>query len=147
MHLRQAKLSDENAVLSLAIESVSRDPLPVTISRAAMSETFRELVGRPQHFCWVATVDGEIVGAVVAQTAFGFWFERQQSSVLLYYSRVTGASLALLREYMRWLKARPVIKLAVLELEPSADPRLAKVLRRLGFQRESMNLTYVRTKQ
>jgi hypothetical protein len=32
----------------------------------------------------------------------------------------------------------------VLELEPNADPRLVKFLKRVGFERESLNLSYVR---
>jgi len=74
-----------------------------------------------------------------------FWFKKLSCSVLLYYSRVPGAGLPLMREFARWVKSRSAIKVAVLELEPGADPRLIKFLRRVGFTRESQNLSYVRS--
>ena len=64
--------------------------------------------------------------------------------MLLYYSRVPGAGIPLLREFAKWVKSRSAIKVAVLELEPNADPRLVKFLKRVGFERESLNLSYVR---
>lgn len=141
---RPATAADADAIVSLGVESVSRDPLPVTIDRQAMRETFLSLVGKPAHFCRVAEVDGEVVAGVVACTQQGFWFTRQQCSVLLFYSRRPGAGLPLLREFARWVQSRPVIKLAVVELEPGVDPRIASAFKRLGFSRESTNLTYVR---
>lgn len=142
---RLATPADADAIVSLGVESVSRDPLPVTIDKAAMRDTFLSLVGRPMHFCWVSEVDGVVVAGVVACSQQGFWFNRQQCSVLLFYSRTPGAGLPLLREFARWVRSRPVIKLAVVELEPGVDRRIVKAFRRLGFTRESMNLTYVRS--
>lgn len=144
MIFRPAKLSDRHEVIDLAVESVSRDPLPVTISRSSMLETFDGLVGKPAHFAWVAEQDGKVVAAVLAESSYGFWFERQQCSVLMYYTRVPGACMPLLRQFARWVQSRPVIKLAVFELEPNADPRLKKALARLGFGRQSTNMVYVR---
>lgn len=144
MKFRPARASDAEAIVSLGVESVSRDPLPVTVDRRAMRETFLSLVGQPAHFAWVAEQDDQVVAGVVACTQQGFWFTRQQCSVLLFYSRVANAGLPLLREFARWVKGRPVIKLAVVELEPSMDPRILRAFKRLGFRRESLNLTYVR---
>jgi len=141
---RPAKHSDADVILDLAVESVQRDPLPVTISRAAMRDTFDAVVGKPNHFAWVAEVDGQVVACVAAQCGFGFWFERQQCSVILYFGRVAGSVAPLLVKLARWIKSRPVIRLAVIELEPNAAPSLVRLMRRLGFARESCNLTYVR---
>ena len=74
-----------------------------------------------------------------------FWFTKLQCSVLLYYTRVAGAGLPLIREFAKWVKSRPAIKLAVIELEPGVDPRLIQFFKRVGFARESVNLTYVRS--
>lgn len=141
---RPARPTDELGVVDLAVESVSRDPLPVRVSISAMRETIREVVGKPAHFAWVAEQDGKIVASVIAQSSYGFWFERQQCSVLLYYTRVAGAGLPLIRQFARWVKSRPVIKIAVFELEPNADPRLVRLLQRIGFGRMSTNMAYVR---
>ena len=142
--VRRAVSRDIPALIELAVESVSRDPLPLKISRSAMRETLEGVIGKPAHFCWVSEVDGKVVAGVAACSSVGFWFERQQCSVLLYYTRVKGAGMPLLREFARWVKSRPVIKVAVLELEPGVDPRLVSALKRMGFQRESLNLSYLR---
>ena len=85
-----------------------------------------------------------MVGAVAAVSQTSFWFQRNQCSVLLYYTRVPGEGLKLLREFARWVKSRPAIKVAVMELEPETDPRLAKFMARQGFDRRSETISYVR---
>lgn len=140
---RKATPADIPAIVEIAVASVSVDPLPVKINRQAMADTVREGLN-PAHFVWVTEVDGKVVAAVVAHVAPSFWFDRLSCSVLLYYTLVPGAGIGLLREFARWVKSRSAIKLAIFELEPSADPRLVKFLKRLGFARESNNVTYVR---
>lgn len=145
MMYRKAKLEDIPAIVEIAVESVSHDPLPVKVSREAMAETATALL-TPAHFMWVAEDDdGKVVAAVAACVQPGFWFERLQCSVLLYYTRVPGAGLKLLREFAKWVQSRSAIKLAVIELEPNADPRLVKFFKKIGFARESTNLTFVRS--
>jgi len=144
VRFRRATVADIPALVDLAVESVSRDPIPVTISKPAMIDMLHGIIGKPAHFCWVSEQDGKVVGGVAAQTGYGFWFERQQCSVILYYTRVAGGCMPLLREFARWVKSRPVIKVAVFELEPSTDPRLERALARLGFGRRSTNMVYVR---
>lgn len=140
---RRAKLEDIPAIVDIAVESVLRDPLPVKINRDAMADTARTCLN-PAHFMWVAEQDGKVVASVAACVQTGFWFEKLQCSVLLYYTRVPGAAVPLLREFAKWVKSRSAIKLAIFELEPNADPRLVKFLNRLGFARESTNVCYVR---
>lgn len=142
--VRRATLTDVPAIVEIAVESVSRDPLPVKIDRQAMADMAQKCLN-PAHFLWVAEKDGKVVAAVAAHVGPGFWFQRLQASVLLYYTTVPGCGLPLLREFARWVKSRPAIKLAIFELEPGVDSRLIKFLKRLGFNRESQNLTYVRS--
>lgn len=141
---RKAKLEDIQAIVEIAEESVSRDPLPVKINREAMADTARTCLN-PAHFMWVAEQDGKVVASVAACVQESFWYHKLQCSVLLYYTRVPGAGVLLLREFAKWVKSRSAIKVAVLELEPGADPRLVKFLKRLGFARESVSLSYVRS--
>jgi hypothetical protein len=143
MIYRRATQADIPAIVDIAVESVSRDPLPVKIDRNAMADTARTLLN-PAHFMWVAEQAGRVVAAVAACVQPGFWFEKLQCSVLLYYTRVPMAGVGLLRRFAEWVKSRPGIKLAIIELEPDADPRLVRYLKRLGFARESLNLSYVR---
>lgn len=141
---RKAKLEDVPAIVDIAVESVSRDPLPVRINREAMADTARTCLN-PAHFMWVAEQDGKVVASVAACVQPSFWFDKLQCSVLLYYTRVPGGGLPLLREFAKWVKSRSVIKVAVIEFEPGVDPRLVKFMNRLGFSRESLNLSYVRS--
>lgn len=144
MIYRKAKLQDLPAVIELAIISVSNDPLPVKIDREAMENTGKVLLN-PAHFAWVAEdEDGKIVAAFAACVQKSFWFERMQCSVLLFYTIVKGAGIQLIREFAKWIKSRSGIKLAIISLEPGVDERLVKFFKRVGFSRESLNLTYVR---
>lgn len=143
--VRRATLADIPAIIDLSVESVLRDPLPVVIDRDAMRQMANQVIPSQAHFCWVTEVDGKVQACVAAMVQPGFWFKRVQASVLLYYSRERGAGLPLLREFARWVKSRPGIKIAVFELEPGCDPRLVRALHRLGFSRASMNVSYVRS--
>lgn len=140
---RKARIDDIPAIVDIAVESVSRNPLPVKLDRQAMAATARTCMN-PAHFVWVSEQEGRVVAAMGACVQPSFWFERLQCSVLLYYSRVPGAGMPLIRQFARWVRSRPAIKVAVLELEPDADPRLVKFLKRVGFDRESTNLSYIR---
>lgn len=144
MIFRKATPADINAIVDIAIESVSHDPLPVKINRDAMADTARTCLN-PAHFMWVAEKDGVVVAAVAACVQQSFWFHKMQCSVLLYYTRVAGAGVPLMREFAKWVKSRSGIKMAIIELEPGADQRLVKFFKRLGFARESTNLTYLRS--
>jgi hypothetical protein len=144
MIYRRAKLDDVPAIVELAVISVSNDPLPVKIDKLSMADTAKVCLN-PAHFLWVAEdEDGKIVAAFAACVQKSFWFDRMQCSVLLYYTVVKGAGLPLIREFAKWVKSRSAIKVAVISLEPGVDARLVKFFKRVGFSRESLNLTYVR---
>ncbi len=145
MLVRKATYRDITAIVDIAVESVMRDPLPVTVDREAMREMAMQCLN-PAHFMWVGEDEsGNVVAAVAAMTQKSFWYRGLQCSVLLYYTRKPGAGAALLREFARWVRSRSGIKVAVLELEPNVDLRLTRFLKRLGFGRKSINMTYVRS--
>lgn len=144
MIFRKAKLDDIPAIVDIAVESVSVDPMPLKINTQAMADTAKACL-QPAHFMWVAEDDGKIVAAVAACVQQGFWFEKLQCSVLLFYTRKPAAGLPLLREFARWVKSRSGIKMAIISLEPNADPRLVKFFKKVGFDRESIQLTYARS--
>ena len=144
MRIRRATMSDIPAIIDLAVESVTRSPLPVVIDRPEMVATAEVCIPGNAHFVWVAEEDGVVVGCVAAQVSKGFWFQRLQASVLLFYTRKPGGGIALLREFSRWVKSRPAIKMAVFSLEHDADPRIGTLLKRLGFGLQNPQYTYVR---
>ena len=141
--IRNGKPQDIESIVDIAVESVSQNPIPVRIDRDAMRDAAEDCLS-PSNFLMVSEIDGVVVGAVAAVSQPSFWFQRQQCSVLLYYSRTTGEGLKLLRAFAEWVKSRPAIKVAVLECEPETDPRLFDFMGNLGFSRRSTNLVYVR---
>lgn len=143
--IRKATHSDIPAIISLAIESVEIDPLPVDIDPVAMSLSAKKCMGNG-GFAYVSEIDGVVVAAVGAQSYPSFWHTRSDCSVLLYYTRVPGEGMKLIREFARWVKGRRRVRTATIELEPNADPRIFRFLERLGFNRPSTNMTYVREK-
>lgn len=144
--IREAKISDIPAIVDIAVESVSRKPIPVIIDRKAMAEEARLCLG-PAHFMWVSEINGEVVGAVAASSHNSFWHQRLVCTLLLYYVRVPGDGLKLLKKFSEWVHGRPAIKVAVIEFEPETDIRLKSYMKRLGFTRESENLTFIRGAQ
>lgn len=144
--IRKAKLSDVPAIVDLAVESVSRNAWPVEVDREAMAETARTALN-PAHFLWVAEQDGKVVGAFGAIVQPSFWFKKLSCSVLLYYSRAPGMGLPLVREFIKWFKGRSAIKCVMWEVEQECDHRIIKFLRRVGFSREAVTMTYVRGMQ
>lgn len=143
--IRRARPQDIPAIVELAIESVTTvSPIEeLIIDPEAMRDTAEQCL-QPAHFLYVSEIDGVVVGAVAAQVVPGFWFKKLQVSVLLHYSRVPGEWVKLMREFARWMKGRSGIKLGIIELEDVHGERMVRFLKRLGFERQSQNLTYVR---
>ncbi|MDP1931895.1 MAG: hypothetical protein Q8L60_10600 [Gammaproteobacteria bacterium] len=141
--IRRATRSDLDAIVDLAVESVSINPIPVKINRAAMRETADRCL-QPAHFLMVSEIDGVVVGAVAACVQPSFWYDKLQCSVLLHYSRHPGQWVRLMMEFSKWVKSRSGIKVAIIELEPESDPRMISFLSRIGFDRVSTNVCYVR---
>jgi hypothetical protein len=144
--IRPAKLSDIPAIVELAVESVTTHPLPLKNDLDAVAAMARSLIGNPAHFVWVGEVDGKVVSCVAAQVGPGFWFRGLQASVLLYYARPPGSVALLMRRLSKWMHSRSGIKMGIVELEPTTDPRLVALLSKIGFARHSVNATYVRSK-
>lgn len=142
--IRRAVVRDVEQIVALAVEAVTRDPLPLKVARENMAAAARAVISDQGSFCWVAERDGRIEACVAAEAGPGFWFHGQQASVLMFFTRRAGAGVALLREFARWVRSRPAIKLVVFALEVNADPRIGKLLRRLGFAHQSPQFIYVR---
>lgn len=142
--IRPAAPGDAAAIVELAVESVMKDPIPVRVDRERISAVVRECISSPAHFAWVSEVKGKVVGAMGALSQPGFWFERQQCDVVMFYCREGNDGGLLIRRFARWVKSRPAIKMATFSLEPGADPRIADLVKKLGFAREHPQLVYVR---
>ena len=142
--IRKATRSDAEQIVALAAESGANSDLPVEPDKQAILTMCRQMIGNGSQFVMVSDNDGQLDACVAAVAQPSFWYRGLQASVILYYARKPGAGGLLLREFAKWVAGRPVIKVAVMEMEPGCDPRLLRVMRRLGFARQSTNLAYVR---
>jgi hypothetical protein len=136
--IREAKPRDIDAVTALGIEAIERhDPYKqLRIDKKAVKEAVIEVISGPQNFCWVDERDGVINGAVGGQVHDIAFYERKQLSVLMMYCRDVGSGGFLIRKMIRWFHTRPGIKACVFTLEAGVDERVARLLGKLGIQRE-----------
>lgn len=135
--IRFAGPADIQAVYELGMEALEKDGYEgMRISPERVKAVAREVVTGAGNFCAVAEVDGRIVAAVSAIVHDQLFYERKQASVVQFYSRAPGCGIELLRFFMAWVGSRPGIKMVCFTLEAHADPRIGKLLRRLGLNQE-----------
>ena len=135
--IRKATPSDLSDVVRLGIEALNIDPYEqLRICEDKVKQLATECISAPCNFCWVAEKDGEIVGAVSALVHPMAFYERSQASVIQFYCTSPGLGIKLIRELLSWVATRPAIKMVCFTLECRADPRIGKLLKRLGLQNE-----------
>jgi hypothetical protein len=106
------------------------------IDPGKVRQTARECVTGAGNFCWVSEIDGEVVASVAAVVHDLTFYERKQASVIQFYSVQPGEGIKLMRIFLEWARKRPAIKLIAFTLEAQADPRIGKLLKRLGLSHE-----------
>lgn len=135
--IRKAVPSDISGVARLGTEALNDNPYDgLRICEEKVTELARECVSSSRNFCWVAEKDGELVGAVSALVHSMAFYERSQATVIQFYCKEPGQGIKLIRELLRWVDTRPAIKMVCFTLECKADPRIGKLLKRLGLQHE-----------
>ena len=135
--IRKAVPDDVLAIVELGEEAININPyeglVPCPIKMMSMAV---ECVSSANNFAMVVECDGEIVGAVCALVHPMMFYKKSQASVLQFYCKKIGYGVKLLRELMNWVESRPVIKMVCFTLENKADPRIGRLLRRLGLNEE-----------
>lgn len=134
--IRPAVPTDLRAVVALGVEALERDPEPdLRIDRESITGMVRECISGPSHFCWVCEDDdGQVVGVVSAMVEDMALYERKQATVWQFYCKAPGWGVKLIREFLRWVKPRRIVKRVVFQLERDADPRIAVMLKRMGLK-------------
>lgn len=135
--IRKAGPSDIAGVARLGVEALTDNPYDgLRICKDKVQEMAVECVSASRHFCWVAEKDGELVGAVSALVHPMAFYERSQATVVQFYCKEPGQGIKLIRELLKWVDTRPAIKMVCFTLECKADPRIGKLLTRLGLHHE-----------
>lgn len=136
--IRRARLDDIDALVKLGIEAMQEvSPFPnMRIDHEKVRDMAQTVVANNMHFCWVCETDEGVVGAVSAFVHDMDFYERKQASIVQFYCKAPGEGVRLLREFLRWARARRIIKMIVFSVECGADPRIGKLLERLGLSKE-----------
>lgn len=135
--IRAATPADIQAVGDLGLEAMELNPYEgLVVSERRIRDTARSAITSPSDFCMVCEQDGQVVGAVTAVVHEMTFYERKQASVVQFYCKAPGQGIRLIRELLRWVDGRRAIRAVVFTLEHDMDPRIAKMLRRLGFLAE-----------
>ena len=142
--MRLARAEDTPRIVELAVESVSQENWPLTVSRFLMKAYIQEAIN--QGSCWVSEQE-KIHGAVVAITHDSFWFTEKQVSLLMFYCPTGGEGYKLLKTFADWVKSNENVGMAVVSLESFMDDRYVRMFNRLGFKKPAPSFVYLRDKK
>lgn len=135
--LRKAVPDDIHAVTDFGVEVLNLDPYEnLAISRVKVYSMVTECISSSSNFAWLAEKDGKIVGAVGALVHPMMFYEGSQATVVQFFCTSPGDGIKLLRKFMSWVESRRAIKMTCFSLEVNADPRIGKLLNRLGLSSE-----------
>ena len=132
--IRKAKPGDLEAITALGIEALEMDAYDnLVISQTKVRDVARHTISAPNDFVWVSVKDDVIVGVFVANIREMLFYERRQASVLMFYCHEAGDGAKLIRKFLKWARSRAIVKLIEFTLEPTVDPRVGKLLHRMGL--------------
>lgn len=134
--IRKSTHSDIQSIIFLGLEALKKSGYDeLTINKNKIALLARTCVTAPCNFSWVSEQDGVVRGALCAQVHDCGVFEKKQASVVMWYCLIPGDGIRLVREFLRWSRDRPAIKVISFSLEENCDPRIGKILSRLGLNK------------
>ena len=140
--IQDAALVHVGGMVRLGIDALKASPAPrQRISGEKLQNIARECIVGPNDYAKVSVQNGVVVAAVCAVVDEQILFERKQASVIQFYTTAPGEGIKLIRDFLRWARAQRKIKSIVFMLEVDADPRICKMLERMGLS--SRMPTYV----
>ena len=111
------------------------DPYPeLVVSKERIYDSVKTCVNSAMHFSWVSEQDGEIVGALGALVVPNMMYERSQAVVLMWYCKRPGDGVKLMKSFLKWCDSKMFIKQVQYSEELNADPRIGRLLRKMGFK-------------
>lgn len=140
---RPAKLADVPVIADMAATVVKDVAMEQHVSTVELRCNVAECIGHPSHFAWVAEEGGQVSSVVIVHVSKLPWSSKHSANIAMLCSKMPGAGMQLLGRAFEWIRSRPVIKTACIELL-SPDDRLKRALKRMGFTRETTNMVWVR---
>lgn len=133
--VRKTRPDDLARAVEFGVKALEVDAQPeLRISRDKVHDVAQACISGPSNFFWIAEDEsGDQVAGLAAVQHENTFYERHQVSVLHWFSVCPGAGVALMREFLKWARARRVIKVISVSLPSGADPRMGKLLERMGL--------------
>jgi len=133
--IRPATLADLNAIFEIALIEASNYP-KLMPDRERIRKGLTMAISSAPHFCWVSTDNGRVNGALVAVSSRNLWAQRQNCLVTLWKSVVVGDGRKMMKEFLKWVGARRIIRVAGIVPDSNHfDPLVWKLVERLGFRK------------
>jgi len=133
--IRPATLADMDAIFEIAFIEASKYPklLP---DREKIRKGIRTAISSAKHFAWVSTDDGRVNGALLAVSSNNLWAQRQNCIIALWKAVVVGDGRKMVKEFLKWVDARRIIRVAgIVPDSDHIDPLVWKLAERLGFRK------------
>lgn len=133
--IRPATLADLNAILEIATRETARYPQLIA-SKKKLQALAVEAISSARNFCWVSCEDsGSVTGVLAGFSSENTWAERQNCLIMLWTAEIVGDGVKMLREFRQWLRNRRAIRVAGFAPDLDTDPRVWRLVERLGFKR------------
>ena len=72
-------------------------------------------------------------GVLLALTSSNIWAQRQCCAIMLWVSKIPEGGAELLRFFRTWVSTRRAIRVAGMAPDLDLDPRVGKLVERIGF--------------
>ena len=133
--IRPAVLADIDAIFVIALCEAERyqdlRPDPVKIHKGIIQS-----ISSAKHIALVAEHDGKVTGTLIGLTSDNLWAQRSNCLVVLWYSKIVGDGIKLLRAFKKWVQSRRLIRVAGFVHDSDHMGRRAFLLaERMGFSR------------
>lgn len=143
MELRALAPCDVQAVARYALDGMRAElyPLEPDVPRIeAVVASF--LAPLDDRFGRLALDAGRLVGAIAALVVPMPWFKGDEAHVVMCRATLPGAGVRLIRALREWVDQRDAIRRVIWPMEFHADPRIARLAARAGFDNTLTVCTY-----
>lgn len=130
-------ITDEQAreLALFAVDGMQPHRYPMHVSMPKVEAVVEMFRRGPPHFGMVALREGKIVGAIAALVSEMLFFERCEAHVVMCRVTCPGVGAPMIRAMRDWATADMKIRRVLFPIEEWADPRMARLLARYGFDR------------
>ena len=133
--IRPATLADVNAIFEISLIEAAKyhKLLP---DHKKIRRGIVQAISSAKHFAWVSTDDGRVNGALIALSSENLWAQRQNCIIALWRSVVAGDGRKMMKEFLKWVDARRIIRVAgIVPDNDGIDPLVWSLAERLGFRK------------